>query len=159
MIAREQRGAVTVLTIEHGPVSAMDLELCRALTAELSMVTGPVVLTGAGRAFSAGVDLRRLLDGGTAYVREFLPALDELITAVFALNVPVVAAVNEHAITGGAVLAAAAERVLMADGRGRFEAPELTVGVAFPQSALEMWCRRVDDGWTARYLEQTTGKR
>ncbi|WP_345382583.1 hypothetical protein [Pseudonocardia yuanmonensis] len=43
MIAREQRGAVTVLTIEHGPVNAMDLELCRALTAELSTVTGPVV--------------------------------------------------------------------------------------------------------------------
>ncbi|WP_246394431.1 enoyl-CoA hydratase-related protein, partial [Pseudonocardia pini] len=58
---------------------------------------------------------------------------------------PVVAAVNGHAIAGGAVLAAAADRVLMADGRGRFGAPELKVGVAFPQSALEILRHRVGE--------------
>ena len=42
-----------------------------------------VVLTGAGTVFSAGVDLRRIVEGGPAYVREFLPALSRAFLAVF----------------------------------------------------------------------------
>ena len=40
----------------------------------LAGAPGAVVLTGAGSAFSAGVDLFRVIEGGEAYVATLLPA-------------------------------------------------------------------------------------
>jgi enoyl-CoA hydratase/carnithine racemase len=153
MIERMHVGPVAVLTMAHGPVNAMDTALLRALTETFTALSaepapapepggrgGPaaVVLTGAGRAFSAGADLHRLLDGGPDYLREFLPALSEAFYAVFTFDRPVVAAVNGHAIAGGAVLACCADVRLMADGGGRIGVPEIKVGVPFPRVALEV---------------------
>jgi enoyl-CoA hydratase len=142
LIDIENAGPVTVLRLAHGPVNALDLELCRELATQCRTVAASsaraVVLTGAGRAFSAGVDLHRLLDGGADYVREFFPALAELFGALFAVDKPVVAAVNGHAIAGGCILAAAADVTLMAQGPGRIGVPEIKVGVPFPRIALEI---------------------
>lgn len=59
------------------------------------------MLTGAGGCFSAGVDLKRIVDGGPPYVAEFLPALSTAVPALFDHPRPVVAAVNGHALAGG----------------------------------------------------------
>lgn len=149
MIEREDDGEVAVLRLAHGPVNAMDLELCQALAdAFRGLVADParaVVITGAGRSFSAGVDLRRLLDGGPDHARQFLPALVDALRTPFELGKPVVAAVNGHAVAGGAILAAAADLVLMADGKGRIGVPEIVVGVPFPRAAIEVLRYRVGD--------------
>jgi enoyl-CoA hydratase len=135
----EYRDRVALVTLNHGKVNALDLELLRAVSdtfrAGLSEA-GAVVLTGAGRAFSAGVDLRRIVDGGAAYTREFLPALVDAFLAVFDCPKPVVAAINGHAIAGGCVFAAACDLRLMSGGT--IGLTELRVGVPFPVSALEI---------------------
>lgn len=139
-------GGVSVLRLDHGPVNALDLDLCHALTRALWDAAGTgraVVLTGTGRAFSAGVDLTRLLAEGESYLRQFLPALDELFRAAFALPVPLVTAVNGHAIAGGAIIAAAADRVIMNAGKAGFGVPELRLGVPLPLSAFEIIRERV----------------
>ncbi|AHI00495.1 enoyl-CoA hydratase/isomerase family protein [Kutzneria albida] len=142
MISVERDERVAVLRLAHGKVNALDLELLRAITsamAELRAEDGvdAVVLTGSGRAFSAGVDLRRVLDGGPAYVRQYLPALTEAILAVFDWPRPVVAAINGHAIAGGCVFAAACDLRLMS--QGTIGVTELLVGVPFPAAALEVF--------------------
>jgi len=147
MISGEQRGPVTVLTLDHGKANAVDTELCRGLVAALDEMlregTPAVVLTGTGRIFSAGVDLFQVLDGGEEYLREFLPALDAMLRAVIEFPHPLVAAVNGHAVAGGCVLACGCDRRLMAgagaDGKaGRIGVPELAVGVPFPTMPLEV---------------------
>jgi enoyl-CoA hydratase len=147
MIGRERVDGIEVVRLAHGPVSAMDLELCTAIAETFTALADDpapaVVLTGTGSAFSAGVDLRRIVDGGSAYVDEFLPALCSAFRAVFTLGKPVVAAVNGHAIAGGCVLAACADAVLMADGRGRIGVPEIKVGVPFPQVPLQVMVHAV----------------
>ena len=149
MIHREEHGDVAVIRIDHGPVGAMDTELCTELAETLrSLVADPVrgvVLTGTGGSFSAGVNLRRIVDGGADYVQEFFPALSELFAAAFALGKPLVAAVNGHAIAGGCVLAAAADVVSMAEGKAGIGLPELKVGVPFPRIALEVVGHRVGE--------------
>jgi enoyl-CoA hydratase len=138
MIETEKYGDVTVLRFAHGRVNALDLELCLAIPATLAehADAGAVVLTGAGSSFSAGVDLRRLVDGGPAYVEKYLPALSDAFLAVFDHPRPVVAAVNGHAIAGGCVIAAACDhRVMSGGGIGL---TELAVGVPFPVAALEI---------------------
>jgi enoyl-CoA hydratase/carnithine racemase len=95
-----------------------------------------VVLTGTGTVFSAGVDLRRIVEGGPEYVARFLPALTDALLAVFDHPRPVVAAVNGHAIAGGCVLAAACDVRLMSGGT--IGLTELSVGVPFPLAVLEI---------------------
>jgi enoyl-CoA hydratase len=140
MIKRKQvSDQVTVVQFDHGPVSALDLEFLLALRAELAELADgdtALVVTGTGAAFSAGVDLFRILDGGADYVAQFIPALSGAFDDLFAFRRPVVAAVNGHAIAGGCVIAACADHRFMAEGRGRIGVPELLVGVAFPAIAL-----------------------
>jgi enoyl-CoA hydratase len=138
MLETEDRSGVTVLRLQHGKVNALDTELLRAITAAMRDLdpASAVVITGHGSAFSAGVDLKRIVDGGQPYVREFLPALTETFLAVFNHPGPVVAAVNGHAIAGGCVLAAACDVRLMSGGR--IGLAELTVGVPFPTVAIEI---------------------
>jgi enoyl-CoA hydratase len=134
----ERRDDVLVLRLDHGPVNALDLELLRAVTAAFGDLdpAQAIVLTGAGRAFCAGVDLRRIVDGGAAYIEEFLPALSETFLAVFDHPGPVVAAINGHAIAGGCVIAAAGDVRLMS--AGTIGLAELAVGVPFPTTAIEI---------------------
>jgi enoyl-CoA hydratase len=121
----------------HGKVNALDLALLAELTETFrTLEAEAVVLTGSGRAFSAGVDLWRMLDAGPGYVRDFLPALTETFLTVFTLGKPVVAAINGHAIAGGAILAAACDHRVMAGGT--IGVTELLVGVPFPASALRI---------------------
>jgi enoyl-CoA hydratase len=138
MLETEDRSGVTVLRLQHGKVNALDTELLRAITAAMRALdpAAAVVITGHGSAFSAGVDLKRIVDGGQPYVREFLPALTETFLAVFDHPGPMLAAVNGHAIAGGCVLAAACDVRLMSGGR--IGLAELTVGVPFPTAALEI---------------------
>jgi enoyl-CoA hydratase len=140
MIEREDIDGVAVVRLARGPVNALDLDLVTAVTATFTELAGgpqrAVVLTGSGRAFSAGVDLWRIVEGGPAYVRRYVPALIEAFEAVFTIGKPVVAAVNGHAIAGGCILVSACDHRIMA--AGRIGVPELLVGVPFPPSALEI---------------------
>ncbi len=140
MIERDQvSAAVNVLRLDHGAVSAMDLELLEAIRAEVAKCAADevaVVLTGTGRAFSAGVDLRRILSGGADYIGRFMAELTAMFEDVLRYRRPVVAAVNGHAIAGGCVLACCADLRLMAAGTGRIGVPELLVGVPFPAMGL-----------------------
>jgi enoyl-CoA hydratase len=133
---------IAVLRISHGKVNALDLELCRHITRRLEELgtssAQAVVLIGQGGIFSAGVDLIRALDGGAAYLQDFLPVLRKLFDVVFFYPKPVVAAINGHAIAGGCVLACAADQRLMARGPGRIGVTELLVGLPFPAIALEI---------------------
>jgi len=142
MIERAVVDSVAVVRMAHGKVNAFDVEFLDALRDTfLALDQEPyagVVLTGTGSAFSAGVDLRRLVAEGADYVHRFLPLLDQAFEAVFDVRRPVVAAVNGHALAGGFVLLAACDDRLLADGRARIGLPEVRVGVPFPAVPLEI---------------------
>jgi enoyl-CoA hydratase len=150
MIIREDHDGVRVLRLAHGKVSAMDIELGQAFTAELKEAADEsvraVVVTGTGSSFSAGVDLFRLIKDGPAYGERFLPVLDTMLRDALTFPKPLVAAVNGHAIAGGCILAAACDRRIMADGNGRMGVPELVVGVPFPALPLQIVAGRMADG-------------
>jgi enoyl-CoA hydratase len=142
MIKSDLVDGIAVLTMMHGKANALDIEFCDEIADHFidlgnSDARG-VVLTGQGRIFSAGVDLKRLSEGGANYIRQFLPSLHRLYEAVFFYPKPLVAAVNGHAIAGGCVLACCADRRIMARGVGRVGVTEILVGVPFPALAFEI---------------------
>ncbi|MCE7004318.1 enoyl-CoA hydratase/isomerase family protein [Kibdelosporangium philippinense] len=138
MIEVTDHDGVAILSLNHGPVNALDLEILTELPTALARVADAraVVLTGEGRCFSAGVDLKRVIDGGAGYVQEFLPALSTAAFAWFTHPKPTVAAVNGHALAGGCVLGAAADVTLMSGGT--IGLTELGAGVPFPTVPLEI---------------------
>ena len=140
MIHREDHDGIAVLRIEHGKANTLDLELCNALVEafEDADEARAVVLTGTGKIFSAGVDLFRVLEGGTSYIDAFVPAMCCAFERIFVHPAPVVAAANGHAIAGGCLLVAASDQRLMVQGSARIGIPELQVGVPFPPIALEI---------------------
>ncbi|HEX5508594.1 MAG TPA: enoyl-CoA hydratase/isomerase family protein [Pseudolabrys sp.] len=142
MIDARTTNGIAVVTLVHGKANALDIELCDALAKKFAELRASdaraVIVTGQGKIFSAGVDLVRLDREGADYVRRFLPALHRLYEAVFFHPKPVIAAMNGHAIAGGAVLACCADRRIMANGGGRIGITELLVGVPFPALAFEV---------------------
>lgn len=149
MIETTYQDGVAVVAMRHGKVNALDIALCQALRGALEKAAADgaqaVVLTGTGTVFSAGVDLHRVTAGGKEYLASFLPELRRVFTRLATFELPMVAAVNGHAIAGGYILAAAADWVLMADGLGRAGVTEMAVGVPFPAIALELLRMRVGD--------------
>ena len=142
MLAISQEGNLAVIHMQYGKANVMDVEFCERLVQcfeDLRQAPSrALLLTGQGSIFSAGVDLRRVLDGGPAYLATFLPALCKAFETVFFFPQPVIAAVNGHAIAGGCILACAADYRVMAQHNGRIGVPELLVGVPFPTIALEI---------------------
>lgn len=140
MIQRSDRDGIAILTLNHGKANALDVELCEELQKLMATIVASdiraVVLTGTGTIFSAGVDLFRLLEEGEPYARRFFGAMVSMFTELFLLPRPVVAAVNGHAIAGGAIFNACCDYRLMS--AGRIGVPELRVGVPFPAIALEI---------------------
>src|SRR5881628_1727618 len=143
MLRLERQGPLAILTLDRPPANALNrdffVELCGAtLPALAASDVHAVVVTGTGRFFSAGLDLFELLTYRGAEASAFMARFDGGFTGLFALEKPVVAAVNGHAIAGGAVLAATADFRLAGQGDSRIGLTEIQVGVPFPTSALEV---------------------
>ena len=146
MIEVQAREEASLIRLAHGKASALDLEFATVLAEalrEAARSEQPIILTGTRSIFSAGVDLFRILDESPSYVVSFLQSLDELLLTAWKLEVPMVAAINGHAIAGGLILALCCDWRLIAAGGGRAGVPELRVGVPFPRLPLEIVRARV----------------
>jgi enoyl-CoA hydratase len=142
LIDLEDRGVVKILRMAAGKGNAFNLEFASAFTDALTEVErGPAkaaIITGKGSVFGVGVDLPALVAGGPDYVRQFLPMLQRSFERLVLFPKPIVAAINGHAIAGGAILMLACDQRLLARGRSRVGLTEVRVGVEFPAWALEI---------------------
>jgi enoyl-CoA hydratase/carnithine racemase len=142
------REGVRVLTLDRpGALNAFDSTLYRAAGAALDAARGDdgvtvVVLTGAGRAFSAGQDLDEMarLAAGEQVESGFPVLLD----ALQRFDKPLVAAVNGPAVGIGFTLLPHCDLVLAAAG-ARFRTPFAELGV--PPEAASSYLFPARMGW------------
>lgn len=144
LVLKTRRGGRVDLTLNRpGQFNALSEELLAALKAEFEALAADetlrcVVLSGAGKAFCAGHDLRQMR--GTPkldYYRKLFSTCSEVMLAITALPVPVVARVHGIATAAGCQLVASCDLAVAAE-EARFAVSGINVGLfcATPSVAL-----------------------
>ncbi|BEV14183.1 3-hydroxyacyl-CoA dehydrogenase NAD-binding domain-containing protein [Herbaspirillum sp. DW155] len=124
-LARE--GAMLVVTIANPPVNALGVAVRRGLMAaieegEADANVAAILITGAGRNFIGGADIREFGKPPQA------PLLTDLCNRIEACNKPVLAAIHGAALGGGLEVALAAHYRLVL-GNARLGLPEVQLGL------------------------------
>lgn len=113
----------------------------------------PILLTGTGDAFSAGLNLREVSTLDAESMHRFLDTLEELCVALYLHPAPTVAAINGHAIAGGAVIAACCdERVCTLSPKAKIGLNEVALGLRFPPAILRIVRARLAPRFTEEVL-------
>ena len=142
LIHTERRGAIEIWTLDRPDrLNALpDLEdgeafarACAAVNADHAVRC--VIITGAGRAFSAGGDLkamrdrRDLFEGSGAEIRDrYRRVVHRIVRSLYGLEVPLIAAVNGAAMGLGCDIAGLAD-IRIASGTATFGVPFLKLGI------------------------------
>ncbi len=139
----EQIDDVSVVTMTSNKVNALDgaffTDLQAAIADLQSAPPSPVVLTGTGSCFSAGLNLLELYEFDRTTLRAFVDRLGETVLAWFSLPRPTIAAVNGHAIAGGCVIALACDlRIAVDNEDAQIGLNEVQVGIPFPGVPFEI---------------------
>jgi enoyl-CoA hydratase/carnithine racemase len=88
--------------------------------------------------FSAGFDAREIFPYDGEQIRGFFVRFVEVCHSLLDLPKPVVAAIEGHAIAGGAILALACDLRVMGEGDYGFAVNEINLGLVLSQGVLQM---------------------
>jgi enoyl-CoA hydratase/carnithine racemase len=141
--SRDLAGGVRVLTLDRPPANALDGALLDELhtacdAARDDDTVRAVVVTGSGRFFSGGLDLKALSSGESGSFAAF--GRDDGVFALWTLPKPTVAMVNGHAIAGGAIIVLACDFRIAARGSFKIGLNEAAIGLPLPTGAHEITC-------------------
>lgn len=146
-------GGIRQLKLARPPVNALNAELLRKIVEALQGAGSAqaIVITGQPGVFSAGLDVRAMLeldrDGVTAVFVELWRASRALACS----PVPVVFGLTGHSPAGGTVLAIHGDYRVMASGEFRMGLNEVQVGL-FPGPMIHGAFRRLVGGHAAQLL-------
>lgn len=155
----ERRGHVLRVTIAHptSPLNAVDEALHRDLTALFAGLrreddARAVLLTGRGRAFSAGGDFNWFPELRQPGRMEALRRdAKQLIWDLLDVEIPIVAAVNGHAMGLGASIALLCDTIFMAD-TATIGDPHVRVGIVAGDGGVAIWPLAVGPARAKQYL-------
>lgn len=158
-LSLERRGHVLRVTIAHpkSELNAVDEALHADLTALFAGLrreeeARAVLLTGRGRAFSAGGDFAwfpQLQD--PARMEALRRDAKQLLWDLLDVEIPMVAAVNGHAMGLGASIALACDVILMAD-TATIGDPHVRVGLVAGDGGTALWPLAVGPARAKEYL-------
>ncbi|MBM4275677.1 MAG: enoyl-CoA hydratase/isomerase family protein [Deltaproteobacteria bacterium] len=127
-------GPVAVLTFNRPEkLNALNPEMFAEVRDVLNRVAAAprirvLILTGQGRAFIAGADIRVFLDLDPLSARRFAAEAHEAAFQIQEMDIPVIAAVNGFALGGGCEMAMACD-IIYASEEARFGQPEINLGI------------------------------
>ncbi|RLF11131.1 MAG: hypothetical protein DRJ98_04410 [Thermoprotei archaeon] len=132
----EVKDGVAWITLNRPPLNVMNTEMLLELAdafrkAGSDEAVSVIVVTGAGKAFSAGADVA---DHMPDKLDAFIKAFNGVFYAMWEVDKPIIAAVNGHALGGGCELMIACDMAIAA-AEAQIGQPEIVVGV-YPPVAI-----------------------
>ena len=162
LVTRESRDGVVTLTIRRPEaLNALSTAVCRELTAALEAIgqdpeVRVLVLTGEGRAFSAGADLKERAGATEDAIWKHNRAIFQVPLEIERLAVPSIAAINGLALGGGCEIALGCDLRWAAD-TAELGCPEVTRGIIPAAGGTQRLARLIG---TARAMSLVlTGRR
>ncbi len=121
-------------------MNALDLGAVAALTEifEAHRSDQPLIITGQGKAFCAGVDTKAFAAYSDPQRQTLFDGMTRMVTALCAIKAPTLAAVNGHALGGGLVLALCCDYRVACHGSHKYGLTEAKAGVPFPAGPAEV---------------------
>ncbi|MCA9565939.1 MAG: enoyl-CoA hydratase/isomerase family protein, partial [Myxococcales bacterium] len=118
------------IRIEGPGKNSLSSDLMNAIISGLHDAAGePVLITGAGDAFSAGLNLKEMAGLDAAGMDRFLRTLEEMVVTLHHYPGPTAAAVNGHAIAGGCVITLCCDfRIMTTVPKARIGLNEVALG-------------------------------
>ncbi len=147
----ERRESFAVIRLNRpDKLNALSRELLASLSttfesAQSDREIRAIILTGAGRAFSAGTDLTELQEANAGDARAISQGGQSLCEQIESCRVPVVAAVNGIAAGGGCELALACH-LRIASTSAEFSLPETKLGVIPGYGGTQRLTREIGRG-------------
>lgn len=128
-VIEERRGRIALLKLNNPPVNGLGWPVREGLEAAILRLAADaevdgIVVTGAGRMFCAGADIREFGTEPPAHVRRLTPILDDLE----GMEKPVVAAIHGVAAGGGLELALGCH-YRVCGPKTKLGLPEVTLGI------------------------------
>jgi enoyl-CoA hydratase len=155
-IRTERQGPLAVLRLDKSRGNAIDEGLvgdlrqaCADLAAE-DGVRGVLLASAHPKLFCPGLDLVSLVEYDRARLQRFMTAFGQMLSALYGLRKPVVAAVSGHAVAGGCILAMAADWRVLRRGGVSIGLNEVKVGVPLPLSVSTLLRATVPPGSLSR---------
>ncbi|WP_290623167.1 MULTISPECIES: enoyl-CoA hydratase/isomerase family protein [unclassified Archaeoglobus] len=115
-----------------------------------------VVLTGEGKAFCAGADIKMFSESSHFVARSTIEELGKVLEEMEDLEVPVIAAINGFALGGGCEIAMACD-IIIASEKASFGQPEINLGIIPGAGGTQRLARIV--GWKKAMEMCLTGER
>ena len=158
-IALERRGRLLVVTLNRpDSLNAVNLELHDELPEALTFAgddpdSDLVLLTGAGRAFSAGGDIAHMEHNAAnphLFDHEARQA-KRMVYALLDIEKPVVCRMNGHAVGLGATIALLCDIIVAAD-TARIGDPHVGIGLVAGDGGAIIWAQRIGLARAKEYL-------
>lgn len=146
MIDIKQEGSVAVITFDDGKVNVLNHESLSRLGSAFDECreAGAILLRGQGKCFSAGLDLKILSQLEPVELSTLLELFSTVLQKIIQSPCPVVAAVNGHAIAGGAVITLCCDTAIGAQGELKIGLSEVAVGMPLPTFVVELARQRLN---------------
>jgi 3,2-trans-enoyl-CoA isomerase len=151
----EHEGGIRELRLARPPVNALNLELLRTLTAAVGAAAddAALVITGQPGLFTAGLDVRAMLELDRDAVMNVFVELWRVQRALACSTVPVIFGLTGHSPAGGTVLAIHGDYRVMALGDFRLGLNEVQVGL-LPGGPIHGAFRRLVGGHATQLLSR-----
>lgn len=158
-IELSRRGRLLVITLNRpDQLNAVNLELHEDLAevlwfAQSDQHSDVVMITGAGRAFSAGGDLDHIA-ANAADPRKFdneARLAKRIVFTLLDIEKPVICRMNGHAVGLGATLALLCD-VIFADERAKIGDPHVGLGLVAGDGGAVIWAQRIGLARAKEYL-------
>jgi enoyl-CoA hydratase/carnithine racemase len=108
-------------------------------------VTSVVIVSSDLKTWSQGIDLiwmqGRIAEQDLQAIRDFLYGLNDIFKRILLFPMPVICAINGHAVAGGAILSLACDFRFMKADKGFFFFSEVDVGIPFIPGMMA-FCRK-----------------